>query len=326
MSSSSDPGGFALDIGNAAPTDNALTTALTSMMKPRPHYKDTEAYPEDEKYELFANFEDGTQRAVRAHPNWTTEDLKLHMIEILHAEKTVEAHEHCVKAMKHVEGADGHKKCWHMAIDEFKLAYEAGDSSAGYNLYIAYSGHPEAEAVGVKANYSKALKYLMGSAQAEHGDAQFAVGRLFYHGERGYQKDFEKAEHWWLKAAHNGQVDAQHNLGVLYYKQQIHKDDHMAECTRWLKTAALNGHEPAKINYRRILMSLKGETSIPPPPSSGIPSKPNANDTIDDAESRVFTTTGGEAFPESKETKTYGKKNLKKKKEKQKKQKGKPFM
>merc|ERR1711865_578309 len=71
---------------------------------------------------------------------------------------------------------------------------------------------------------------------------------------------------WWLKASGNGEVHAMQNLGVMYYKRELPCTDNVAEACKWLKMAALHGHEPAKINYRRILMSLKGDRSIGPPP------------------------------------------------------------
>ena len=66
-----------------------------------------------------------------------------------------------------------------------------------------------------RMDFEGALAALEPLAEADHVQAQYQLGIMFYRGE-GVLQNHETAFHWFQRAARNGDPDAQFNLGLMY--------------------------------------------------------------------------------------------------------------
>lgn len=153
---------------------------------------------------------------------------------------------------------------------------EAQDGNAIYQ-YLLGMRYWKGES-GVKKNVDKACYWLTKSAEQDNGDAQFALGQLYYsqteleqnkyianswllravaHGGKNvgqamfllaeiYDKDNilqnkSQALYWYSKAAECGDIYAQYQLGLLYY-QGTYVNQNVQYAAMWLEKAALGPH------------------------------------------------------------------------------------
>ena len=91
---------------------------------------------------------------------------------------------------------------------------------------------------------------LVKKAEAGDAEAQYKLGRSYYHGE-GVAKDYKEAFKWITKSAEQGYAYGQYNLGLCYYEAVgIAKDKE--EAVRWCTKAAEQGDEDAKKWLRQL--------------------------------------------------------------------------
>jgi hypothetical protein len=65
-----------------------------------------------------------------------------------------------------------------------------------------------------RGDYSTALKEWQPLAEQGDANAQYNLGKLYYHGW-GVPQDYAQARDWWLKASAQGHLDAKNNLAGL---------------------------------------------------------------------------------------------------------------
>jgi uncharacterized protein len=93
----------------------------------------------------------------------------------------------------------------------FKKASQLGDAASGYNLATMVL-REETRVLSDK----QALAYLVKSAEADFGLAQFLLGTLYEQG-RWVAKAPTQAFDWFLRAANNNQADAYLAVGNAFY-------------------------------------------------------------------------------------------------------------
>lgn len=91
------------------------------------------------------------------------------------------------------------------------------------------------------------------SNQAESLTTSYMVklGKDYYFGENGKQKDYVKAVEWYRKAAEQGNAVAQFNLAMCYQSGQgVVKD--LTEAVKWYRKAAEQGYAGAKAMLKAL--------------------------------------------------------------------------
>ena len=87
------------------------------------------------------------------------------------------------------------------------------------------------------------------SNQAESLTTSYMVklGKDYYFGENGKQKDYVKAVEWYRKAAERGNANAQCYLGYCF-KDGVGVDKNYTEAVKWFRKAAEQGNDVAQVN------------------------------------------------------------------------------
>uniref|UniRef100_UPI0026221BAF tetratricopeptide repeat protein n=1 Tax=uncultured Desulfovibrio sp. TaxID=167968 RepID=UPI0026221BAF len=120
---------------------------------------------------------------------------------------------------------------YHLALQLWQPAAEAGDAQAMNNLGVLYD-----KGLGVEPDVGRALHWYAKSAEAGHPSGMCNFGRMLEQG-RGIPQDVEEAARWFDLAARKGQPEAQYNLGMLYEQGHgVGKDD--AAAAAWYSRAA----------------------------------------------------------------------------------------
>lgn len=120
---------------------------------------------------------------------------------------------------------------YHLALQLWQPAAEAGDAQAMNNLGVLYD-----KGLGVEPDVGRALYWYAKSAEAGHPSGMCNFGRMLEQG-RGIPQDVEEAARWFDLAARKGQPEAQYNLGMLYEQGHgVGKDD--AAAAAWYSRAA----------------------------------------------------------------------------------------
>lgn len=110
------------------------------------------------------------------------------------------------------------------------------------------------DALKMLEQVEKAKKLLL---DAEGGDleAQYQIGRYYYHGY-GLAVDIEKAKDWYVRAAERGHTEAMYELGFHYDLSGTEPRDgyreSMLEARKWYTLAAKQGHAEAAYRLGRI--------------------------------------------------------------------------
>ena len=110
------------------------------------------------------------------------------------------------------------------------------------------------DALKMLEQVEKAKKLLL---DAEGGDleAQYQIGRYYYHGY-GLAADIEKAKDWYVRAAERGHTEAMYKLGFHYdLSGTVPRDGYresMLEARKWYTLAAKQGHAEAAYRLGRI--------------------------------------------------------------------------
>lgn len=93
---------------------------------------------------------------------------------------------------------------------------------------------------------------------AEAGDdlAQYALGRMYFHGE-GTDKNAKEGVKWYLKSAAQGNPDAQCNMGYAYSQGQGLEVDYK-KAAQWYRSSAENGSPVAQFNLGSLYEDGRG--------------------------------------------------------------------
>ena len=96
------------------------------------------------------------------------------------------------------------------SVKWYKLAAEAGDAKAQFNLGVMYD-----EGKGIPQDDAEAVKWYRLAAEAGIAGAQCRLGRMYDFGE-GVPQNYTEAMKWYRLAAEAGMEAAQFNLGDMY--------------------------------------------------------------------------------------------------------------
>jgi hypothetical protein len=127
------------------------------------------------------------------------------------------------------------KEIW-TTPQEVRVAAEAGDVEAQYNLGVMYD-----QGLGARQDYGEAAKWYRKSAEQGFPDAQFNLGAMHYSGQ-GVPKDPSEAARWYARAAQQGFANAQLSLGDLYARGQGVRLD-LVNAYKWVSIAESNGNQ-----------------------------------------------------------------------------------
>jgi len=126
-------------------------------------------------------------------------------------------------------------------IDDCRVRAEQGDSSAQYNLGLAYQ-----KGLGVPQDYKESVKWYRKSAEQGYAEAQSNLGNMYERGQ-GVLQDYKESVKWTRKAAEQGDSFAQYNLGIMYsFGRGVLQD--YKESVKWYRKAAEQRFAEAQYN------------------------------------------------------------------------------
>lgn len=121
----------------------------------------------------------------------------------------------------------------------FKMAAEAGNAKAQYNLGLCYM-----DGKGIPQNSFEGAKWYLKSAEQGNTKAQCDLGACYALGN-GVKQDYMVAVEWYRMAAEQGYAMAQSNLGFCYLKGNGVSQNYR-EAASWYKKAAEQGYANAQ--------------------------------------------------------------------------------
>lgn len=133
-------------------------------------------------------------------------------------------------------------------VNRDRRAALQGDASAQFKMGLRYD-----LGIGVRQNYTEAVKWLRRSALQGNANAQYNLGCMYNSG-LGVSKDLGEAFQWFRKAAEQGNASAQKNLGAMYGKGQGVAQNHL-EAYVWSSIATMSGNKEA-LNNRDAAASI----------------------------------------------------------------------
>ena len=123
------------------------------------------------------------------------------------------------------------------SVKWYKLAAEAGDAKAQFNLGVMYD-----EGKGIPQDDAEAVKWYRLAAEAGIAGAQCRLGRMYDFG-KGVPQNYTEAMKWYRLAAEAGMENAQINLGEMYANGDgVPHDNHLAYM--WFTLATTQGKKP----------------------------------------------------------------------------------
>ena len=102
------------------------------------------------------------------------------------------------------------------------------------------------QAIGMKQDYSLALKWFKAAAFHGHIEAQYALGAMYYFGI-GVERDYQLALKWFKESARKGYPKAKYKLGFMYYEGHGVQQNYKL-ALKWFKGLALQGDFKAQYN------------------------------------------------------------------------------
>ena len=108
-----------------------------------------------------------------------------------------------------------------------------------------------------KKNFKEAVELYKKSANQEHAEAQFNLGRMYEKGD-GVKQDYTKAVEWYEKAKNQGYENAKFYLKDICYKLggECEKRQDYENAVEWYKKATEQGHIKAKKELKDICYNL----------------------------------------------------------------------
>lgn len=147
------------------------------------------------------------------------------------------------------------------AVRYFEQAAQAGNAEAMVNLYCCYW-----EGKGVASNHSKAMEWLIKSAEAKNPWAECLMGyrceQVEWVGEgrerRLTKPDLHGALRWYRRSADQGWAGGQYRLGLMYLKgEAVARDE--ARALELMRAAADQEHDEALEELALLYASGVGE-------------------------------------------------------------------
>jgi TPR repeat protein len=89
--------------------------------------------------------------------------------------------------------------------------------------------------------YENSLSFFEIAAECQHADAQYVLGIMYSHINKGVQQDYQAALDWFLKAAENGSVKARYRI-ALCCRDGLGMAQDYRQALVWFTRAAENGH------------------------------------------------------------------------------------
>jgi len=131
------------------------------------------------------------------------------------------------------------------------IAWSVGIAALVFICFQLFSKSPqelyqEGKQACENENYAAAFPLLEKAAEKGHAEAQYELGRLYFHGH-GVSQDLTKAAEWTRKAAEQGVAEAQFNLGASYYNGDGVSQDY-SKAVEWFRKAAEQGVARAQFN------------------------------------------------------------------------------
>lgn len=169
----------------------------------------------------------------------------------------------------------GCEKDVHKAFECYRMAAEAGDAEAQYDLAICFrhgesvpqnipeaikwyekaiaQGHSGAmsnlgilydNGIGVEKDFERAFELYKMGAETGNYQAQFCLGSMYFHGRPNVEKDYEEAVKWFKMAADQGEPDSMFHLFICYNEGLGVERDYQ-KTLEYLFAAAERGWQPA---------------------------------------------------------------------------------
>ena len=135
----------------------------------------------------------------------------------------------------------------------FSKGEELGDPNSMYQLALFYY-----DGLGVTQDFGISYSKFIKSAEKEHADSQFYIGKFYHFGNGSFVKspvgkDYFKALEWYTLSSNQSNNKAQNNIGVLYYvgdgdnTYRGFKPD-VKKSLEWFKLASENGNVTSATN------------------------------------------------------------------------------
>jgi hypothetical protein len=139
--------------------------------------------------------------------------------------------------------------------DAGRAAFERGDYATAYSIWkpVAEQGNTAAQhnlgvlyrhGLGVKKDFSLAVKWFGRAAAKGDADSQLALGDLYAENSANAEDDSAAAK-WYRAAAEQGLAEAQRKLGIFYAQGRGVPQDH-TQATEWFARAAEAGDADAR--------------------------------------------------------------------------------
>ena len=109
---------------------------------------------------------------------------------------------------------------------------------------------------GKQKDYSEAVKWYRKAAEQGHAGAQNNLGLCYKNGQ-GVPQDYSEAVKWYRRATEQGHARAQNNLGVCYQKGEGVPQDY-SEAVKWFRKVAEQGYAGAQYNLGVCYYNGKG--------------------------------------------------------------------
>ncbi|MGL5234766.1 MAG: tetratricopeptide repeat protein [Empedobacter falsenii] len=130
-------------------------------------------------------------------------------------------------------------KNYALAMDQFKIASEKGNSNGDY-----YIGHLYDNGLGVEKNTKQSIKWYQQAAAKNNTGAMNDLGIVFLNSEQ--YKDVQTAIKWFKQAAAKNNTGAMNDLGIVFLNSEQYKDVQTA--IKWFKQAAEQDNNGAMYN------------------------------------------------------------------------------
>jgi hypothetical protein len=119
-------------------------------------------------------------------------------------------------------------------VQRYKQRMKQNDGEAFYALGCAYRDGE----YSLPKDEKKTSELLIKAAELGSTDAHHTMGRVYYHGKGGVEKDIEKAIHYWKLAAIGGHEVARCSLGMI----EMSNDNFYRAMKHWM-IAARSGYD-----------------------------------------------------------------------------------
>jgi len=141
----------------------------------------------------------------------------------------------------YLNGGNGVKTSYRIALEYFQLAADKGNAEAQNNL-----GNMYLDGKGVETSYQKALEYFQLAADNGNAEAQNNLGYMYLNG-KGVKTSYQKAFEYFKLSADNGYSEAQSWVAYMY-KNGYGVEQSYQKAVEYYELAIDNGNLHAHIS------------------------------------------------------------------------------